>query len=143
MLFLWYGYTGNNLACLGSYPTQWDGHPTQSNLFYFRFVFLLSMEMTRSPFFHINTQLDKVIRLLKKFLYTNYTFSVIIIWNLSIFRRELWLEVEQIYTSYWIVVMWWCDRGATQYVGSGLFILVTTLLSLRALRLVKVKKKYF
>ena len=22
LLFLWYGYTGNNLACLGSYPTQ-------------------------------------------------------------------------------------------------------------------------
>ena len=70
--------------------------------------------------------------------------AVIIIWNLFDFRRELQLEVEQIYTTYyWIVATWRRDRGVTWHVGWGLLILVTPLLSLWALRLVKVKIKYF
>ena len=49
----------------------------------------------------------------------------------SIFlRRELQLEVEQMYTTYyWIVVTWRRDQGITCHVGWGLLILVTTLLS--------------
>ena len=47
------------------------------------------------------------------------------------------------YTTYWKVVMWRRDWGVTRYVGWGILILVTTLLSLWALRLVKVKLKYF
>ena len=68
---------------------------------------------------------------------------VIIIWNLSVLRRKLQLEVEQIYNIYWIVVTWQRYRGVKWHVGWGLLILVTTLLSLQALRLVKVKMKYF
>ena len=51
------------------------------------------------------------------------------------------LEVGQIYTTYWIGVTWWRDRGVTWHVGWGL--LITTLLSLWALNLVKVKIKIF
>ena len=55
----------------------------------------------------------------------------------------LQLEVKQIYTTYyWIVVMWQHDRGVTWHVGWGLLILVTTLRSLCALFLVKVTMKY-
>ena len=69
---------------------------------------------------------------------------VIIIWNLFVFRRELQLEVEQMYTTYyWIVVRWQRDQGITWHVGWALLILVTTLLPLWALPLVKVKIKYF
>ena len=58
-------------------------------------------------------------------------------------RNELQLEVEQMYTIYWIAVTWWRDRIVTWHVGWGLLILITTLLSLLALRLMKVKIKYF
>ena len=47
------------------------------------------------------------------------------------------------YTTYWIVAMWRRDWGVTWYVGWGVVILVTTVLSLWALPLVKVKVKYF
>ena len=69
---------------------------------------------------------------------------VIIIWNLFFFRRELQQEVEQMYTTYyWIVVTWQPDQVVTWHVGWSLLILVTTLLSLWALRLAKVKMKCF
>ena len=69
---------------------------------------------------------------------------VIIIWNRFGFRRELQLEVEQMYTTYyWIIVTWLRDRGVTWHVGWVILILVTTLLSLWALPLVKIKIKYF
>ena len=51
--------------------------------------------------------------------------------------------MEQMYTSYWIVVTWWRDWVITWHVGWGLLILVTTRLSFWALFLVKVKIKYF
>ena len=50
-------------------------------------------------------------------------------------------EVEEIHTTYWIGVTWWSDWGVTWHVGWGL--LITTLLSLWALNLVKVKIKIF
>ena len=68
---------------------------------------------------------------------------VIIIWNLYVFRRELQLEVEQMYTTYELVVTWRRDRGGTWHIGWSLLILVTILWSLRTLYLVKVKTKYF
>ena len=44
----------------------------------------------------------------------------IIIWNLSVFKRELQLEVDQTYTTYWIVVAWRDDRRhMTCWVGSS------------------------
>ena len=58
----------------------------------------------------------------------------IIIWNLFAFRRELQLEVEQMYVTYWIDVTWWRDRGITWRIGWGL--LISTLLSLCDLRLI-------
>ena len=60
-----------------------------------------------------------------------------------IFRRELQLEAEQMYTTNWIVVTWRRNWGVTWYDGWGNFLLVTTLLSLLSLHLVKVKLKYF
>ena len=73
-----------------------------------------------------------------------HVFSVaIIIWNLFVFRRDLELEVERIYTSYWIVVTWKRYWGVTSHFGSGLLILVTTLLSFWVPRFAKVKVKYF
>ena len=60
------------------------------------------------------------------------------------FRKELELEVEQMCTTYyWIDIIWQHDQGITWHVGWGLLILVTTLLSLWALGLVKVRIKYF
>ena len=47
------------------------------------------------------------------------------------------------YTTYWIVVTWRHDWGVMWHVERSLLILVTTLLSLRALRLVKAKTEYF
>ena len=47
------------------------------------------------------------------------------------------------YATYWIVVTWRHDWGITWYVGWGLLIVVTTMLSLWALHLVKVKIKWF
>ena len=87
----------------------------------------------------------KVIRQLKKLpLYKLRIFSVVlIIWNLSVFRRELQLKVGQMCTAYCIFVTWQCNRVVTWHVGWGLLILVTTLLSLWALRLVKAKIEYF
>ena len=61
---------------------------------------------------------------------------VIIIWCLSVFRRELQLEVKQIYAICWVFV-------AHYMFGGGLPILVTILLNLWTLCLVKVKTKYF
>ena len=74
-----------------------------------------------------------------------HIFSVVkIIWNLFVFRKDLQLEVEQMCTTcYWIDVTWRHDQGVTWHVGWGLFILVTTLLSLWSLHLVKVRIKYF
>ena len=64
--------------------------------------------------------------------------------EIYLFLVELQLEVEQMYTTYyWTVVTWRRDRDVRWHVGWGLLILVTTLLSLWALRLVKVKMKYF
>ena len=67
----------------------------------------------------------------------------IIIWNLSIFRRELQLEVEHMYTIYWTVVTWRRDRGVTWHIRWAPLILLTTLLNLWTFRLVKVKIKHF
>lgn len=68
---------------------------------------------------------------------------VIIIWNLFGFRRELQLDLQQMYTAYLIIITWRCDRRVTWHVMLGLFILATTLLSFWAFRLVKVKIKFF
>ena len=92
---------------------------------------LLSQAAYRDIFFHINTQLE-----------SNMS-PVMIIWNLSVLKREIWLEVEQIYTTYWIAVTCQSDRGITWHVGLGPLILVTTLLILWAFYLVKKKIKYF
>ena len=46
-------------------------------------------------------------------------------------------------TYYWIVVTWWRGQSVTWHVGWGLLILVTTSISLWALRLVKVKMEFF
>ena len=76
-------------------------------------------------FFHINNQ--QLCHHKKNSLCKLHIFSVvIIIWNLFIFRRELQLEVEQMYTTYWIVVTWRRDWGVIWHVGSSLLILVTT-----------------
>ena len=74
-----------------------------------------------------------------------HIFSVVkIIWNLFVFRKDLQLEVEQMWTTcYWIDVTWRHDQGVTWHFGWGLLILVTTLLSLWSLHLVKVRIKYF
>ena len=82
-------------------------------------------------FFHINTQLE------------SNTSPAIMIWNLSVLKRELQLEVEQIYTTYWRAVTCQSDRVVTWHVGLGSLILVTTLLILWPFYLVKKKIKYF
>ena len=69
-------------------------------------------------------------------------YVVTIIWNLSVFRTELQLDVEHMYTIYWIFATWRRDRSATWHVGWGLLILVTTLPSLWALHLAKLKIRY-
>ena len=95
---------------------------------------------------HENTQVENnTLPFRKLALYKLHYFIVIqatlfhFIWNLSVFRRELLLEVELMHTTYWIVVMWWLDRGFTWHVGWGILILVTTLLSLRLKDLLKVE----
>ena len=87
-------------------------------------------------FFHINTQL---LCFHKNFLYA----SVHLQCCQNHLKSTHQLEVEQMYTTYWIVVTWRRDWGVTWHVGWGLLILVTTGLSLWALRLLKVKVKYF
>ena len=64
-------------------------------------------------------------------------------WNLSVFRRDPQLEVEQMYTTYWIDATWRHDWGGTWHVRWGIFILITMLLSLWTLCLVKIKIKHF
>ena len=59
----------------------------------------------------------------------------------SVFFKEI--EVEQMFTTYWIVITWRLDWGGTWHVELGLIILVTMLLGLLILWLVKVKIKYF
>ena len=68
---------------------------------------------------------------------------VIIIWDLSVFRRQLHLEVEQMYTACWIVVTWRRDQGVKKYVEWGLLILVTIpLLRFGSIGIVKVEIRF-
>ena len=77
-------------------------------------------------------------------LYKLHTFSVvIIIWNLSDFRKELSLQVDEMCSAYWIVATCGHNRGVTWNAGLSLLILATTLLRLQSSCLVKVKIKYF
>ena len=91
---------------------------------------LLSQPTYQDILFHINTQLKSNTLLQKVPLYKLNNF-IWIIWNLSIFRRELQLEVGQMHSNYWMVITWRRGWGVTWYVGWGLLILVTILLSLR------------
>ena len=95
-------------------------------------------------FFHIITQLESNTPPSELPLYKLHIFGVvIIIWNLSFLRRQFQLEVEQMFTTYWIVITWRLDWGGTWHAELGLIILVTMLLGLLILWLVKVKIKYF
>ena len=94
--------------------------------------------------YRINTQLESNTSPYELYLYKLHIISVVvIISDLSAFRRELQLEIEKMHTTYEIVVTWRRDWDGTWHVGCGLLIQVTMLLSLWTLGLVKVKIKYF